>query len=85
MWPSSGFHPKVWWCRFTGLVWICHDGEISASVMFVICYFLFLRGTGGGICDVRYPGVRSSFIDIVVLLTDTHTYYLYTHNGDGSI
>ena len=23
---------------FTGLVWICHDGEISASVMFVICY-----------------------------------------------
>jgi len=24
---------------FTGLVWVCHDGEISASVMFVICYF----------------------------------------------
>jgi len=34
MWPSSGLHPKVWWYCFTGLVWICHDGEISASVMF---------------------------------------------------
>ena len=34
--PSSGFHPKVWWWCFIGLVWLCHDGEISASVMFVI-------------------------------------------------
>ena len=25
-----------------------------------VCYMLFLRGTGGGICDVRYPGVCSS-------------------------
>ena len=24
------------------------------------------------------------FLDIVVLLTDTYTYCLYTHNGDGS-
>ena len=26
------------------LVWVCHDGEISASVMFVICIF---KGDGG--------------------------------------
>jgi len=25
-----------------------------------VCYMLFLRGTGGDICDVRYPGVCSS-------------------------
>jgi len=25
------------------------------------------------------------FLDIVVLLTDTYTYCLYTHKGDGSI
>ena len=47
MWPSSGFHPKVWWYCFTGLVWVCHDGEISASVKFVIWYFL--RGTVWGV------------------------------------
>ena len=35
-----------------GLVWLYHDGEISTSVMFAI-----EGGTGGGICDVRYPGV----------------------------
>ena len=40
--PSSGFRPKVWWWCFIGLVWVCQDGQISASVM------LFLRGTGGG-------------------------------------
>ena len=36
MWPSSGIHSKVWWYCFTGLVWVCHDGEISASVMCAI-------------------------------------------------
>jgi hypothetical protein len=35
-----------------GLVWLYHDGEISTSVMFAI-----VKGHGGGICDVRYPGV----------------------------
>jgi len=34
-WPSSGLRSKVWWYSFTGLEWIRHDGEISASVMFV--------------------------------------------------
>jgi len=27
---------------------------------------------------------HSQVLDIVVLLTDTHTYCLYTHSGDGS-
>jgi len=28
--------------------------------------------------------ISDVFLDIVVLLTDTYTYCLYTHNGDGS-
>jgi len=46
---------------YIGLVWVCHDGEFSASVMFVICYILVVQG-GGGICDVRYTGVCSSSV-----------------------
>ena len=34
-WPSSGLRSKVYWYFFTGLEWMHHDGEISASVMFV--------------------------------------------------
>jgi len=30
-----------------GLVWLCHDGEISTSVMFVICYCYGAQGVGG--------------------------------------
>ena len=29
-----------------GLVWLCHDGEMSTSVMFVICYCYGTRGGG---------------------------------------
>jgi len=41
------FRPNVAIIRFSSegmvvvlyrLIWVCHDGEISASVMFVICY-----------------------------------------------
>jgi len=34
-------------------------------------------------CSLLYP-LLNIFLDIVVLLTDTHTHCLYTHNGDGS-
>jgi len=30
------------------------------------------------------PSPLNIFLDIVVLLTDTYTYCLYRHNGDGS-
>jgi hypothetical protein len=42
--PSSGFHSLV--VALIGLVWLYHDGEISTSVMFVICYCV--KGHGGG-------------------------------------
>ena len=33
-----GMGMSLWLDLIIGLVWLCHDGEISASVMFVICY-----------------------------------------------
>jgi len=34
-------------------------------------------------CSYYHP-LLNIFLDIVVLLTYTYTYCLYTHNGDGS-
>jgi len=34
-------------------------------------------------CSYYHP-LLNTILDIVVLLTDTYTYCLYTHNGDGS-
>jgi len=36
----SGLHPKVWWYCFTGVVRICHDGEIwfTSESMVVLLY-----------------------------------------------
>jgi len=64
--PSSGFHPKVWWWCFIGLVWLCHDGEISAYVMLLFAIFKG-RGGGGDFCCALSWGLQLKF----VLITDT--------------
>jgi len=56
-----------------------------------VCYMLLFRGTGGGmmcaflgctaqVCSYYHP-LLNTILDIVVLLTDTYTYCLYTQNG----
>jgi len=84
MWPSSGLHQKLWCYCFTGLVWICHDGEISASVLFVICYLYGVQG--GGICNLRYPaGAPLVFLLATVLCGFPVTVFPYPISISGGL
>ena len=61
--PPSGFNSKVWQQCFIRLVWLCHDGEISTSVMFGVCYCYGNTGRGGGVsvmCAIWRPTQDSS-------------------------
>jgi len=45
--PSSGFHPEEYQC-FIGFMRLCHDGEISPYLVFIIITIKRRRWGGGG-------------------------------------